>query len=124
MAQCVELEQVFLQAGEWQHRDGGFYQCSLRDVTENIPVTVKSDVLERMREITGLPLVDRVVVTAQRMMPGQVIGVHSDRPLLGFEIARLVVQFNKNWQLRAEAGMFGERTQFLASLNYRFRISA
>ena len=31
-------------------------------------------------------------------------------------------QFNKNWQLRAEAGMFGERSQFLASLNYRFRI--
>jgi hypothetical protein len=30
-------------------------------------------------------------------------------------------QCNKNWQLRAEAGMFGERSQFLASLNYRFR---
>jgi hypothetical protein len=51
-----------------------------------------------MREITGLPLVNRVVVTAQRMLPGQVIGIHSDRPLLGYEIARLVVQFNKQWQ--------------------------
>ncbi|MBC8212070.1 MAG: 2OG-Fe(II) oxygenase [Gammaproteobacteria bacterium] len=51
-----------------------------------------------MREITGLPLVNRVVVTAQRMLPGQVIGLHSDRPLLGYEIARLVVQLNKQWQ--------------------------
>ena len=37
--------------------------------------------------------------------------------IIGFQY-----QFNKNWQLRAEAGMFGERSQFLASLNYRFRI--
>jgi 2OG-Fe(II) oxygenase superfamily len=43
-----------------------------------------------------------VEVTAQRMLPGQVIGVHSDRPLLGFEIARVVVQLNKQW--RAEHG--------------------
>ena len=41
----------------------------------------------RMREITGLPLVNRVLVTAQRMLPGQVIGIHSDRPLLGYELA-------------------------------------
>ena len=51
-----------------------------------------------MRDITGLPLVDRVLVTAQRMQPGQVIGLHSDRPFLGYEIARLVVQLNKHWQ--------------------------
>ena len=41
----------------------------------------------RMREITGLPLMNRVLVTAQRMLPGQVVGIHSDRPLLGYELA-------------------------------------
>ncbi|MBD9360413.1 2OG-Fe(II) oxygenase [Methylomonas sp. EbB] len=51
-----------------------------------------------MREITGLPLTNRLLVTAQRMQPGQVIGIHSDRPLVGYEIARLVVQLNKQWQ--------------------------
>ncbi|QPK65514.1 2OG-Fe(II) oxygenase [Methylomonas sp. LL1] len=51
-----------------------------------------------MREITGLPLTNRVVVTAQRMLPGQVIGIHSDRPLVGYELVRLVVQLNKQWQ--------------------------
>jgi hypothetical protein len=52
-----------------------------------------------MREITGLPLTNRVVVTAQRMLPGHIIGIHSDRPLVGYEIARLVVQLNKHWQV-------------------------
>ena len=96
--QCAELEGLFLQDGDWQHRDGAFYRCSLRDVTEQISVRFQTEVLASMREITGLPLVNRVVVTAQRMLPGQVIGIHSDRPLLGYEIARLVVQLNKQWQ--------------------------
>lgn len=96
--QCAALECLFLQDGDWQHRDGDFYRCSLRDITENFPARFQTEVLARMREITGLPLVNRVVVTAQRMLPGHVIGVHSDRPLLGYEFARLVVQLNKQWQ--------------------------
>ena len=96
--QCAALEQLFSQDREWQHQDGVFYRCSLSDVTEIIPATFQAEILARMREITGLPLVNRVLVTAQRMQPGQVIGIHSDRPLLGYEIARLVVQLNKQWQ--------------------------
>ncbi len=96
--QCAALEALFLLEGEWQHRDGAFYRCSLRDVTENIPATFQMEVLGRMREMTGLPLVNRVLVTAQHMLPGQVIGIHSDRPLLGYELVRLVVQLNKEWQ--------------------------
>ncbi|MHB1331821.1 MAG: 2OG-Fe(II) oxygenase [Sulfuriferula sp.] len=97
-AQCAALEKLFSQANEWQHQDGGFYRASLCDVTEIIPAAFQAEILARMREITGLPLVNRVLVTAQRMQPGQVIGIHSDRPLLGYEIARLVVQLNKQWQ--------------------------
>lgn len=100
--QCAALEQLFLQDNEWQHQDGVFYRCSLSDVTETIPATFQTEILDRMREITGLPLINRVVVTAQRMLPGQAIGIHSDRPLLGYEIARLVVQLNKQW--KAEHG--------------------
>lgn len=98
--QCTMLEQLFVQDGEWQHRDGAFYRCSLRDVTDAIPATFHTAILARMREITGLPLVQRFMVTAQRMLPGHVIGIHSDRPLLGYEIARLVVQLNKDWQAK------------------------
>ena len=96
--QCAALEDLFLQDAEWQHRDGAFYSCSLRDVTEVISASFQAEVLVKMREITGLPLVNRVLVTAQCMLPGQVIGIHSDRPLLGYEIARLVVQLNQQWQ--------------------------
>jgi len=97
-AQCAVLERLFLQDAAWQHRDGAFYRCSLCDVTDHIPATFQTEVLDRMREITGLPLMDRVLVTAQRMLPEQAIGIHSDRPLLGYEMARLVVQLNKHWQ--------------------------
>ena len=97
-AQCVALEKLFSQANEWQHQDGGFYRASLCEVTGIISSTFHAEILASVRDITGLPLVNRVLVTAQRMQPGQVIGVHSDRPLLGYEIARLVVQLNKQWQ--------------------------
>ncbi len=96
--QCAALEGLFVDESDWQHRDGAFYRCSLKDVTESISASFQTEVLTRMRELTGLPLVNRIVVTAQRMLPGQVIGIHSDRPLLGYEIARLVVQLNKQWQ--------------------------
>lgn len=96
--QCAALEQLFSQDIDWQHRDGAFYRCSIFDVTEIIPATFQSELLARMREITGLPLVNRMLITAQRMQPGQVIGIHSDRPFLGYEIARVVLQLNKHWQ--------------------------
>ncbi len=95
--QCTVLDQLFSQNIEWQQRDGEFYRCSMCDVTEIIPGLFKAEILARMCEITGLPLVNRVLVTAQRMLPGQAIGLHSDRPFLGYEIARLVVQLNKQW---------------------------
>jgi len=97
-AQCTMLEQLFGQDSEWQHRDGAFYRCALRDVTAAIPLAFHTEVLASMRAITGLPLVNQFMVTAQRMLPGHVIGIHSDRSLLGYEIARLVVQLNKHWQ--------------------------
>ena len=31
-------------------------------------------------------------------------------------------QLNKNWMLRSETGIVGDRKQFLLSLNYRFKI--
>ncbi len=97
--QCAALLQLFLQDNNaWQHHDGVFYRASLCDVTASIPAKFQAEILARMLEITGLPLIDRMLVTIQRMQPGHVIGIHSDRPLLGYEIARLVVQLNKQWQ--------------------------
>jgi len=92
------LEQLFSQGNGWEHQDGGFYRASLCNVSKSIPATFQAEIIARMREITGLPLVNRLLVTVQEMQPGQVIGIHSDRPFLGYEIARLVLQLNKQWQ--------------------------
>jgi len=96
-AVCADLEVLFDVEEGWQHRDEAFYRCFLRDCTDEVSPDLRAGLAGRMREITGLELDDRVEVTAQRMEPGQVIGTHSDQPLLGFEIARVVLQLNRGW---------------------------
>lgn len=91
------LERTFQADAPWQRRNEAFYQCSLREVTDELPSQMLRDLAERMRDITGLPLMDRVVVTSQRMDDGQAIGVHSDQPWVGYELVRLVVQLNAGW---------------------------
>ena len=51
-----------------------------------------------MSEITGLPLRGPMRATIQRMEPGQYAEPHTDRPLLGYEAARLIVQLNTDWE--------------------------
>ena len=96
-ADCRMLQGLFVGNQAWQHRDEAFYQCFLRDATAEVAPTFKGAVVQKMREVTGLPLTDHVHLTAQRMDQGQSVGVHSDQPLLGYEIARLVVQLNPDW---------------------------
>lgn len=92
------LERTFELDAKWQSRNEAFYQCSLREVTEELPAPMLRELAARMRDVTGLPLLDRVVVTSQRMDPGQAIGVHSDQPWVGYELVRLVVQLNADWR--------------------------
>ncbi len=95
---CEVLEQLFSEGKDWQRRDAEFYRCFLRDCTAEVSVELLRATAARMREITGFPLTEEVQLTAQRVVPGQSIGVHSDRPLLGYEFARLVVHLNDGWQ--------------------------
>ncbi len=92
------LERTFELNANWQSRNEAFYQCSIREVTGELPARMLRELAARMRDITGLPLLDRVVVTSQRMAPGQAIGVHSDQPWVGYELVRLVVQLNADWR--------------------------
>jgi hypothetical protein len=94
---CEHLRTLFGSEEQWQDRNEGFYQCFLRDVSNEIPHSLKSSLVRKMSVATGLPLTDQVHITAQRMECGQSVGIHSDQPLLGYEIARLVVQLNKDW---------------------------
>jgi hypothetical protein len=91
------LERLFVGEHNWQHREGEFYRCFLRDATLEVSADLRQKLADRMRDITGLALSERVHVTAQRMEKGQDIGGHSDQPLLGYEIARLVVPLTAPW---------------------------
>jgi hypothetical protein len=97
-AVCACLEGLFDQDLPWRAHGGSFYEVRNCDLTERIDPSLLAAVVERMRILTGLPLTARVAVTAQTMAPGQRIGVHSDRPLVGFEAVRLVAQWNRGWQ--------------------------
>jgi hypothetical protein len=93
----ADFDALFSSSASWQQRDGAFYKCFLREVTDEIPAAWLTELVARMRAITGLPLMEKVQVTAQRVEPGQVIGVHSDQPLVGYELVRLVLQLNDSW---------------------------
>jgi len=92
------VEARFHLSEAWHRRDGSFYACHLRDITDGVDPQLRGRLASRMAEVLGQPLCDRVEVTAQIMAPGDQIGVHSDRPRVGFEIARLVVQLNRGWK--------------------------
>jgi len=95
---CHVLERAFSVDAAWQHRDDGFYSCFLRDVTDELPPAWLREVAVRMRELTKLPLLDKVQVTVQRVEPGQAIGAHTDQPSVGYELARLVLMLNEDWR--------------------------
>jgi len=89
---------LFSAESPWQSRTESFYRCFIRDITPEVSPRLKQSVGGRMAQLTGLALADHVHITAQRMEPGQWIGAHSDRPLIGYEIARLVVYLNHQWE--------------------------
>ena len=97
---CARLEGLFEQDDlPWLEHGGAFYEVRNCDLTTRLEPDLLTAMADRVRTLTGLPLTSRVAVTAQTMAPGQRVGVHSDRPLVGFEAVRLVVQFNRDWQL-------------------------
>lgn len=53
---------------------------------------------QRMEALFSVELADVFSVTAHRLVPGQGIGVHTDRPLLGYESHRLVVHLGPEFR--------------------------
>ncbi len=94
----ADLEALFEAPLTWDLHQDAFYRAWLSDVSERIAPAMRGALIDRMRDITGLPLTDTLQVTVQRMEPGQYAGPHTDRPLVGYEVARLVVQLREGWQ--------------------------
>lgn len=94
---CERLAAEFDVTDAWERHDT-FYQCWMRDITGAIGPDLRGVLIGRMAQVTGLPLIDGLKVTAQRMLPGDQALPHSDRPLLGFEAVRLVLQLTPDWR--------------------------
>lgn len=86
----------------WQHHTDSFYRAYLCDVSAHLDAGFCKELSARMRVLVGMPLTNAVRATLQRMEPGQYALPHTDRPLVGYEAARLVVQLNRDW--RSEDG--------------------
>jgi len=95
--------ELFELALDWEVHDS-FYKASIADVTDEIEPEVLQSLCAKMAEITGAELSGRVEAKIQKMEPGQYSKVHTDRPLLGYEAARLVVQLNDNWDDERDGG--------------------
>jgi hypothetical protein len=121
---CARLEGLFAQDLPWREHGGSFYEVRNCDLTDRVDTALREALTHRVRALTELALDTRVAVTAQAMGPGQQIGVHSDRPLVGYEAVRLVVQCTHDWhpgdggilQVHDDAG----GTRICASLTPRF----
>ena len=100
-----ELEALFDRDIRWTRRDGDFYRCFNADVSEHVDRAWLRQLAQRMVDHTGIDLTYDVHVAVQRMEPGDQIGRHSDRPLLGYEVARLVLQLERDWA-PADGGLF------------------
>lgn len=97
-ALLADLEALFEAPLPWDLHQDAFYRAWLSDVSDRIAPDLQAALVDRMRAITGLPLTESLQVTVQRMEPGQYAGPHTDRPLVGYEVARLIVQLRPGWQ--------------------------
>lgn len=95
---CEALARLFDEDVPWARHDASFYACFLAVVTDRVDPALLAALPPRMGELLGLPLTTKVHVTIQRMEPGDHALVHTDRPLAGYESARLVVQLNPDWR--------------------------
>ena len=97
---------LYAQPLVWQHHTDSFYRAYLSDVSEHLDAGFCASLSARMASLLGMPLTARIRATLQRMEPGQYALPHTDRPLVGYEAARLVVQLNPSWS-PSDGGLLG-----------------
>ena len=98
-----QIIDLFDQKQNWELHDS-FYKASIADVSAEIDRELLSGLSDRVADLTGTKLSGRVEVRIQKMDKGQFSGVHTDRPLLGFEAVRLIVQLNDDWSVDRDGG--------------------
>lgn len=92
------LARLFDEDVPWARHDASFYACFLAVVTDRVDPALRVALARRVSVLLDVPLTDDVHVTVQRMDLGDHALVHTDRPLVGYEAARVVVQLNPGWR--------------------------
>lgn len=90
----ARLEALFDPPQDWVRHQDHFYRCFIAEVHDALPQPWLKALREHVGQALGLPLAGPVRVTAQRMEPDDGSDRHTDRPLVGYECARLVVQLD------------------------------
>ncbi len=107
-AVLARLTALFEGWAGWPRHEDTFYRCWITEVHDELDPAWLAGLRHEVSEALGVPLAGPVRVTAQRMAPGDGSDRHTDRPLAGYEAARLVLQLDS-----AEGGHFrtfdGER---------------
>jgi hypothetical protein len=93
------LHGLFHSDQPWQRHRDVFYRCDIAVV--DLPRSLLDPLVHEVATVLGMELLPHVRVTAQRMGPTDGSGRHTDRPLAGYEAARLVVQLDE-----AQGGRF------------------
>ncbi len=85
---------LFERPQDWVRHQQHFYRCFIAEVDGQLGANLLERVRGRVAQALELPLGPTVRVTAQRMEEGDSSDRHSDRPLAGYEAARLIVQLD------------------------------
>lgn len=90
----TRMEAQFAGPVDWTRHDASFYRCFMAEIDDALPAADRADLRQRVAAALDLELAGPVRVTAQRMEVGDGADRHSDRPLVGYECARLIVQLD------------------------------
>lgn len=94
------LDKALAEAEAWQRYDS-FYRCWIAPA----PCDVPDELTRELEGLVGIPLCASPRLTVQRMDPGDGATVHTDRPLLGYESARLIIHLSRGWK-PSHGGLF------------------
>lgn len=91
----------------WHLHTASFFDQYELDLTRTKPAAVcdwlfdpafRRELTERVGALYGVPMTDRITVSAHRLIAGQKIGIHTDEPRGDAETHRLVLQLNRGWR--------------------------
>ena len=89
-----ELDERFASTTAWVRHDASFYRCWIAETDDALPQAVRQGLRDQVATTLGLDLAGPVRITTQRMEVGDGADRHTDRPLVGYEAARLIVQLD------------------------------